>query len=48
VDGTVRLDARASTQDLSRAASMGRRLARKLIANGAREILDEIRNEQAK
>lgn len=47
VDGTIRLDARASTQDLSRAASMGRRLARKLIANGAREILDEIRKEQA-
>ena len=48
VDGTVRLDARASTQDPSRAASMGRRLARKLIANGAREILDDIRKEQTK
>jgi hydroxymethylbilane synthase len=47
VDGTVRLDARASTQDLSRAASMGRRLARKLLANGAREILDAIRSDQA-
>jgi len=46
IDGALRLDTRGSDSRLSHAAALGRRVARKLLANGAREILDEIRAEQ--
>lgn len=46
VDGTLRLDTRGSDSRLSHAAALGRRVAGKLLANGAREILDEIRADQ--
>ncbi|MCB2204797.1 hydroxymethylbilane synthase [bacterium] len=46
VDGTVRLDTRGTTQNPATAAALGRRVGRKLLANGAREILDAIRKEQ--
>jgi len=46
VDGTIRLDTRGSASNPATAAALGRRVARKLRANGAREILDEIRAEQ--
>ncbi len=46
VDGTLRLDTRGSTQNPATAAALGRRVAKKLLANGAREILDAIRAEQ--
>ncbi len=47
LDGLTRLDARASTADMGKAASMGARLAAKLIRNGARDILREIRTKGA-
>jgi hydroxymethylbilane synthase len=43
LDGTLRLDARSTSSRLSGANALGRRVARKLINNGAVEILDEIR-----
>ena len=43
IDGSIRLDTRGSTSNLARAGSLGRRLGEKLLANGAREILDNIR-----
>lgn len=46
IDGTLRLDTRGTTSDLARAADLGVRLAEKLLANGAREILDDIRGTE--
>ena len=42
VDGSVRLDIRG-TGKADRAAELGRKLAEKLLANGARDILEHIR-----
>ena len=47
VDGTVRLDTRGTTVNAAQAAALGRRVARKLLANGARDILDAIRSDQS-
>ncbi len=47
IDGVVRLDTRGSTAVLSKAEALGVRVANKLLANGAREILDAIRGGQA-
>jgi len=47
IDGTIRLDTRGTTGDFSRAADLGVRVADKLLANGAREILDGIRGTEA-
>lgn len=46
IDGTVRLDTRGTTNDFSRASELGVRVAGKLLANGAREILDAIRGAE--
>jgi hydroxymethylbilane synthase len=43
VDGTLRLDTRGTTAEASGAAALGRRVAARLLRNGAREILDDIR-----
>jgi len=43
IDGTIRLDARGTASDLSRADQLGKRVAAKLLANGAQDILDAIR-----
>lgn len=42
IDGTLLLDARGSSA-LSRAEKLGQRIGRKLLENGAKEILEEIR-----
>ncbi|MFA6232638.1 MAG: hydroxymethylbilane synthase [Bacteroidota bacterium] len=47
IDGTIRLDTRGTTTDFSHAAELGVRIANKLLANGAREILDAIRSSEA-
>ncbi len=46
LDGTVRLDARSTATALNAAAALGKRVARKLLANGGGEILSEIRTVQ--
>jgi hydroxymethylbilane synthase len=43
IDGSLRLDARGTSSTLAGAEALGRRVARKLLANGAKEILDDIR-----
>lgn len=45
VDGNVRLDARAATGNPLRAEALGKRLAKRLLANGAERILQDIRRE---
>lgn len=45
VDGNVRLDARAATRNPLRAEALGKRLAKRLLANGAERILQDIRRE---
>lgn len=45
VDGIMRLDARASTGNPRRAEALGKRLAKRLLANGAEGILQDIRRE---
>jgi hydroxymethylbilane synthase len=46
IDGAIRLDTRGTTTDFARAGELGIRLAEKLLANGAREILDAIRGSE--
>lgn len=43
MDGSLRLDARGTASDPGRAEQLGERVARKLLENGAREILSTIR-----
>jgi len=43
VDASLRLDTRGSAGDPAKSESLGKRVAKKLLDNGAREILDEIR-----
>ncbi len=45
IDGSLRLDARGTSSTLAGAEALGRRVARKLLANGAKEILDDIRSQ---
>jgi hydroxymethylbilane synthase len=47
IDGTIRLDTRGSTGDPAKAQALGTRVADKLLANGAREILQAIRGPQS-
>lgn len=47
IDGTVRLDTRGSTGNTDTAQALGTRVADKLLANGAREILQAIRGGQS-
>lgn len=47
IDGVLRLDTRGSTTDAAKAEALGVRVAGKLLANGAREILQAIRGGQA-
>jgi hydroxymethylbilane synthase len=47
IDGVLRLDTRGSTTDPAKADALGVRVAGKLLANGAREILRAIRGGQA-
>lgn len=47
IDGTIRLDTRGTTKDLAKAEALGVRVANKLLANGARDILDAIRGGAA-
>lgn len=43
IDGSLRLDTRGTTTRFTHAAELGIRLGEKLLANGARDILDKIR-----
>jgi hydroxymethylbilane synthase len=43
VDGTIRIDARGTAASADGAGALGRRVARRLLAHGAREVLDDIR-----
>ena len=45
LDGTTRLDARGTASNISGANALGKRVAKKLLENGALEILEEIRTE---
>ncbi|MBE0630916.1 MAG: hydroxymethylbilane synthase [Burkholderia vietnamiensis] len=47
INGALRLDTRGSTTDPAKAEALGVRVAGKLLANGAREILQAIRGGQA-
>ncbi len=47
VDGTLRLDARGETADPAKAEQLGIRVAKKLLTNGARDILTALRPEES-
>lgn len=47
VDGTLRLDARGETTDPAKAEQLGIRVAKKLLTNGARDILTALRPEES-
>lgn len=47
VDGTLRLDARGETADPAKADQLGIRVAKKLLTNGARDILTALRPEES-